>query len=770
MKSIRFLSLAAWLAGTCLNLSSAPLVLSDFEGDHSQTWGGAHTELAPETDPNFVKEGSGSGKWANLPRNKWLTLLKPPANWSSFQGLRFWMHSASATKDSFNLTVAADPAGAQGNYYLHSFTVDWTGWKEIAIPLASFKKTRNPVGWNAVTSFVLYPTTAVNEATVYHLDGMRLDDAPMAAPVLSAPSATTTEALLREVPSMKTGGRSSLVAPGPDGKLVYGKDPDGDRIPDYSLAGYRGGGVPIPDVPVKASLQPSGADDTSRIQESLDGLSKLPMENGFRGALLLKKGKFTVSDTIRFKESGVVIRGEGAGFGGTWMFHKRVVTDPAKPEMIHFPQREKGIVPTFQAESGRQVTEKATALVGERLGSGERVLRVESAAQLKAGQEVVIVSPRTVKWAQDLGLSEWWKKPEDFTLRWERTLAAVDAAKNLVTLDLAITSIIDAPRGHASGEIHFVKEESRLSNIGLEDLLCASDYDRSKKDKDGFYVDESHPNQAFRLYNARNAWIRRVVGLHYSYGLARFNGSSFVTVEDCAMLDGVSTDTPKSHVGARKYYFDITGNQILVQRCYGRYGRHPFTANGPCTGGVFLDCLSEKAHLGCEGHQRWSHGFLYDNLCVDASINATAVRGDHGVRMASTLIWNSLVDQKRSWEAEIYVVAVPGMVWNYAVGNQTRGGKGYWANQDGGEKPTLGQVGWIESTNHFVEPRSLYHAQLAERLGPDAVGRTSASCQRGDRGGAWMDLWKKYGRLPEYADAGALPWSGFENWVVAFGR
>ena len=40
------------------------------------------------------------------------------------------------------------------------------------------------------------------------------------------------------------------------GKLVYVPDEKGNVIPDFSDAGYGGGGVPIPDVPVKAVVGP----------------------------------------------------------------------------------------------------------------------------------------------------------------------------------------------------------------------------------------------------------------------------------------------------------------------------------------------------------------------------------------------------------------------------------------------------------------------------------------------------------------------------------
>src|SRR5689334_3750841 len=54
---------------------------------------------------------------------------------------------------------------------------------------------------------------------------------------------------------------STWVYPGPDGKLVYKTTPAGDRIMDFSSAGYEGGGVALPTVPVKITVRPSGGQD-----------------------------------------------------------------------------------------------------------------------------------------------------------------------------------------------------------------------------------------------------------------------------------------------------------------------------------------------------------------------------------------------------------------------------------------------------------------------------------------------------------------------------
>ena len=116
---------------------------------------------------------------------------------------------------------------------------------------------------------------------------------------------------------LSTGGKSSLVFPGRDGRLVYKTDGDGNRICDFSYAGYKGGGVAIPDVRVEATVAPSGRDDTGSIQQAVDRVGAMPVDDaGFRGAVLLKRGKYTVTKTIHLRHSGVVVRGEGEIPGG----------------------------------------------------------------------------------------------------------------------------------------------------------------------------------------------------------------------------------------------------------------------------------------------------------------------------------------------------------------------------------------------------------------------------------------------------------------------
>src|SRR5688572_2506787 len=104
---------------------------------------------------------------------------------------------------------------------------------------------------------------------------------------------------------------TSLVYPGTDGKLVYVADTLGNRIPDFSNAGYKGGGAAIPYIPNKVTVWPVAGDNSAVIQAAIDKVSAMPLDaSGFRGAVLLKMGEYPLDKPLYIKASGVILRGE----------------------------------------------------------------------------------------------------------------------------------------------------------------------------------------------------------------------------------------------------------------------------------------------------------------------------------------------------------------------------------------------------------------------------------------------------------------------------
>src|SRR5258705_13298829 len=108
-----------------------------------------------------------------------------------------------------------------------------------------------------------------------------------------------------------TSARVHLDAKGP---LVYPADAQDNRIPDYSNAGYKGGGVPLPIVPVVLTISPIPGDNTANIQAAIDAVGAMPVQaDGYRGTVLLTAGTYRIDGTIRLNQSGVVLSGAGDG-------------------------------------------------------------------------------------------------------------------------------------------------------------------------------------------------------------------------------------------------------------------------------------------------------------------------------------------------------------------------------------------------------------------------------------------------------------------------
>jgi len=99
-----------------------------------------------------------------------------------------------------------------------------------------------------------------------------------------------------------------------DGCLTYEADANLNRIPDFSHAGYQGGGIAIPNVPVEQTISPIAGDNTAHIQATIDAVGAMTMDaNGFRGEVLLNPGTYEVSGELKLDVSGVVLRGSGDG-------------------------------------------------------------------------------------------------------------------------------------------------------------------------------------------------------------------------------------------------------------------------------------------------------------------------------------------------------------------------------------------------------------------------------------------------------------------------
>jgi hypothetical protein len=521
----------------------------------------------------------------------------------------------------------------------------------------------------------------------------------------------------------------SRIYPGGDGRLVYVPDDQGNIIHDASHAGYRGGGVAIPTVPVREAVWPVAGDNSAHLQAVIDRLSsRAPDAQGFRGAVLLRAGYYRIATPLRIQASGVVLRGEGMGDTGTVL----VGTGTGRPASV--PGAGPGTGPggptqgTLVMIGGASgVTTRDDSLqtiTDEYVPVGARRLRVASAAAYRPGDTVIVRRIGNQAWIDAVGMngetpaSRW----RPFTIDWDRVVVEVEG--NTITIDAPMTCAIEKRWG--GGEVVKYADPGRIEHVGVENLRAISEFDPTRRSTEygnmdrpnyvaeEYYADEDHYRNFVIFDNARNGWVRNATALHFVNSMVGTQrGSKWITVQDCISREPVSR-----RMGARRFTFALRGQLALVQRCYSDKGRHSFMTGQPSgSGNVFLDCKATSPFSSSEPHEQWATGSLYDN--VQAPLTARFWKNINiGWAGANTVFWNCEGD---------FLVQKPPTAQNFSFGHI---GVNAVVFNIPLQDPTK-ENGHIESLDRHVTPRSLYLTQLRERLGDAAVRQIALASQLG---------------------------------------
>lgn len=509
---------------------------------------------------------------------------------------------------------------------------------------------------------------------------------------------------------------ASLVYPGVDGKLVYIADSLGNKIPDFSNAGYKGGGVAIPYVPVKATIWPLPGDNSDHLQKAIDSVSALPADTtGFRGAILLKMGIYNLEKPITIKVSGIVLRGEGMSDIGTILIGKI----PKQTQGQSGNRGRSALINVAGAIAIKPIEETRQTITDSYVPVGAVSFNVTSAKAFKKGDKVLVRRIGNQAWIKELGedsatvgRNRW----QPFNINYDRTV--VDIKGNTITIDAPVFCAIETRWG--GGEIYKYNDE-RIEQVGIENLRGISEYDPSVRTKmygnmdrdkldakyqyqgDEYFSDENHYFNFINISNAKNVWVRNMTALHFGSSVVQSNaGSKWITVQDCESWEPVSI-----RMGARRFTYQMNGQFCLVQRCLSQKGRHSFVLQGQeASGNVYLDCKALNPYSTSEPHNRWVNGILYDN--VKAPLTARYWDFIIGWAGANIVFWNCEGD---------FLIQKPPTAQNYSFGHIGINAVVFNAGLQDLTKPN----GHVESMDRHVTPRSLYLTQLKERLGARAI-------------------------------------------------
>ncbi len=530
-------------------------------------------------------------------------------------------------------------------------------------------------------------------------------------------------------PPVQSSSSDSFIVKPSGNKLLYNAyNEQGDKLSDFSYAGFYGGKIELPDtdkLPVAMVLSPSGTDDdTEMIQDAIDKVYNESSDSRMK-VIKLTAGKYYINSTGIKLNSGIVLSGEGQGPTGTIIYAK----DPVSSDVI-----------TANGGSIKRSSDKIS-ITDSYIKSGSKIITVEDSTQFSVGDSVCIDHPSSPDWIaamqmqnvknKDGNLLSW--QDEALNVKTERVITEKNG--NKLTLDHGL--FIPYDKTYSQSYIYKIDDSKRVHDVGVENLRVVSAFN-------GKPYDNNHARLAIYVKRVKNMFVRNVTAKNMWHGVFGCREEcSQITVENCSNIEPISTIE-----GGKRYPFfaDIGTEKILFKGCYSYDGRHDYIAiKGTAGPVVFTDSIADMSNACSETHAEFATGVLFDNLyqISDKSNGyfAFSNRGLYGTdtpqgwTAAGCVAWNCLANS-------IIVLKPPLSYQNFTVGVWGRYDtstsevvkeaqiKGYqyeaYRTEDLLEGPDssfattegtpMAGDGYKESEFVSVNPRSLYKAQLAARL------------------------------------------------------
>jgi len=473
--------------------------------------------------------------------------------------------------------------------------------------------------------------------------------------------------------------QSKLISIDNNGQLIYHKHNNGAVIPDFSHVGYESGKAVIPEIKVVESIEPIAGDNLENIQKAINKVCKKKLnKQGYRGALLLKKGIYHVNGTIVVPASGVVIKGEGNSLDKTVI----IETATNKQDLV-----------VYKGKGRLSVNHKNKQRIKDKLvPAGRKYVTLAHAEEYAVGEQIVIYRPGTNKWIHTIKMDQieekpdlrQWKSPE-YDLYFERFITKIK--NDTIWFKNPIVMEMDAKFG--GGYIAKCSFPGRINHCGIENILLQSTYTSD--------TDEDHGWNAIKFQATEHSWVRNITAQYFGYSAVSIGGSSKnITVINSSCID------PKSIItGGRRYSFTCNGQLNLVKNCFASDGRHDFVTGAQVAGpNVFTQCTARNTHGDTGPHHRWATGTLFDMIDTDGEINVQD-RGNwgtgHGWAGVTQILWNCKVKGatvQSPWTSGV----------NYSIGTQGEKLRGRLKGRPNGF--------WEGQNKAGLTPASLYEAQL----------------------------------------------------------
>lgn len=460
------------------------------------------------------------------------------------------------------------------------------------------------------------------------------------------------------------------------------------RLPDYSYAGYHSGEVDIPAVAVATNVSDFGAipnddrDDSAAIQAAIDATTN--------GAVLVPPGSYRLESPITIRKSGVVIRGSGDGPGGTIFYVPENATERAGGNHdMRFSWGSAGFIVLFQGNSPTGSTN-----IESNAARGDRTIRLSDASDFQAGGQIVIKmqddslygslfrhlhNNRLSGWSEGSGDS--WCGASD---SWPFTIEAISG--NDVTLKEPLPFEIRSEWSPT------VQRGRAITETGIENLRVRFRYAEPVK-----HLTERGFN-AIRFERVRDSWVRNVTLEDIDNGITVGKQSSRNSLVD-VKVEGRRGHHATTISGGSSYNI-ISDIELVVDDDDDEW-IHAFTIDHGAQGNVVQEAQSNKI-LRLDLHRDSPFENLYTEILSKSNFKSGGNKcaGPHtGARLT---LWNAADlfeglddDLLKGIDSQVNVIA--------------RTDRAGVESEDGL---------WVENIEN-VQPKNLYKAQLARRLGND---------------------------------------------------
>ncbi len=488
---------------------------------------------------------------------------------------------------------------------------------------------------------------------------------------------------------------SQWVQRGETGRLIYTPDAQGDRVMDFTGAGYMGqGSAAIPNnIQNVIVLSPVAGDDTTQIQNAINTLAAMPIgADGYRGAILLQAGTYDIYSQLNINASGIVLRGEGREGSGT-ILHGRTVGAEG--------MNQRPLI-RIEGNGSQSLIGSTYNMIDKTVPVGATSFRINSASAFSVGDTIRIERPSTQEWIDDIGMGDpigedpaW--VPNTMNLRYERTITRIEGDR--IFIDAPLANSFEQQYG--GGTVKKYTWSGVVENVGIENLRGDSDYD-SPTDEDHAWEFIFIGGTSLTADRAMNVWVRDIAAVHFGDSTVVANPSSkYVTVDNAISYSPISIIT-----GGRRYTYDLSGSYGYVTNCSADSGRHDFVNNStrPAGPNVFYDCTATNSNSDSGPHQRWATGTLFDNISYQGTDginvrNRETLGTRHGWSGANMVIWNS--------QADSFIVQNPPTAQNWLIGSTGT----IVEDTEFGPQPS----GYYDSHGTAIEDiPSLYESQVAD--------------------------------------------------------